>query len=250
MKLARVVFKKKEYWVKIEKDSLRVLKDVPFKRIVLSKKRISLKEVKFLTPTTPSKIILVGLNYKDHAKELGMKVPENPIIFLKPPTAALAHKSAIIYPRDVKRLDYEAELAIVIGKRAKSVSARLAHKHILGYTCFNDVTARDIQKRDGQWTRAKSFDSFAPFGPWIETHLDPTNLIITLCLNNKVMQKSSTKNFIFSPFHLVSFISRVMRLDPGDIISTGTPPGVGRMKRGDEVKVEISKIGVLSNFVA
>jgi 2-keto-4-pentenoate hydratase/2-oxohepta-3-ene-1,7-dioic acid hydratase in catechol pathway len=178
-----------------------------------------------------------------------MPIPSEPIIFLKPPTAALSHKGKIVYPPGVKRLDYEAELAFVIKKKAKNIPQKDVSKYILGYTCLNDVTARDLQKKDVQWTRAKSFDSFCPVGPWIETDLNPDNLKITCCLNRALKQRSSTSNFIFSVPYLVSFISKVMTLCPGDIISTGTPPGVGPMQKGDRVAVEIEGIGCLENIV-
>ncbi len=214
--------------------------------------KIPLSKVEFLPPTKPTKIVCVGLNYKDHAEELGMKIPEEPIIFLKPPSSALAHGRAIIYPEQSKRVDYEAELAIVIGKKCKNVSRDEAFDVILGYTIFNDVTARDLQRKDGQWTRAKSFDTFAPFGPWIVTRdeiSNPNKLEIKLWLNGVLKQSSNTKNFIFSIEELVEFISGIMTLEKGDIIATGTPPGVGEMKIGDIVEIEIEKIGRLRNHV-
>ncbi|MBN3039129.1 MAG: fumarylacetoacetate hydrolase family protein [Candidatus Omnitrophica bacterium] len=250
MKIARVFVKDQIRWAKVEGDTVILLKKAPFNKIELSSQKISRDKVLFLAPAAPSKVILVGLNYTDHARELGMKVPSEPLIFLKPNTAAIGPGDNIIYPKGVKRLDYEAELAIVIGRKTKDVSKGKAAGHIFGYTCLNDVTARDLQKKDVQWTRAKSFDSFAPLGPWIETHFDPTDKQVRLYLNGRLKQDSSTKNFIFSPGYLVSFISRIMTLFPGDIISTGTPPGVGSMKKGDKVEVEIEDIGRLLNRVA
>ncbi len=205
--------------------------------------------MRILSPVQPSKIILVGLNYRDHARELHLAIPKEPVIFLKPPTAVIANAENIIYPLGVKRLDYEAELALVIKKKARNIPAERVKKYILGYTCLNDVTARDLQKKDGQWTRAKSFDTFCPIGPWIETNLDPSNLRIKCRLNNKLKQDSSTANFIFPVEHLVSYISRIMTLLPGDVISTGTPVGVGPMQPGDRVEVEIEGIGKLFNQV-
>lgn len=205
--------------------------------------------MRILSPVQPSKIILVGLNYRDHARELHLVIPKEPVIFLKPPTAVIANAENIIYPLGVKRLDYEAELALVIKKKARNIPAERVKNYILGYTCLNDVTARDLQKKDGQWTRAKSFDTFCPIGPWIETKLDPSNLRIKCRLNNKLKQDSSTANFIFPVEHLVSYISRIMTLFPGDIISTGTPVGVGPMLPGDRVEVEIEGIGKLFNQV-
>ena len=187
----------------------------------------------------PTKIIAVGLNYIDHAKELKMPIPDEPIIFLKPPTAVISHKDKIIYPKVVKQLDYEAELAVVMKDK----------KHILGYTCANDVTARDLQRKDVQWTRSKSFDTFCPLGPRVVKNVDPNNLEIKLYLNGKLKQSSHTSNMIFRVEELVSFISKIMTLCPGDVILTGTPPGVGPMKIGDVVEVEIEGIGKLTNFV-
>ena len=187
----------------------------------------------------PTKIIAVGLNYIDHAKELKMPIPDEPIIFLKPPTAVISHKDKIIYPKGVKQLDYEAELAVVMKDK----------KHILGYTCANDVTARDLQRKDVQWTRSKSFDTFCPLGPRVVKNVDPNNLEIKLYLNGKLKQSSHTSNMIFRVEELVSFISKIMTLCPGDVILTGTPPGVGPMKIGDVVEVEIEGIGKLTNFV-
>ena len=197
----------------------------------------------------PSKIILAGLNYRDHARELKMKIPKAPVIFLKPPTTLISHKGSIIYPQGVKRLDYEAELALVIKRKARNVSVKEAKSCILGFTCLNDVTARDLQKKDGQWTRAKSFDTFCPIGPVIKTGLDTSNLAIQAYLNGKLKQNSNTGDFIFSPQYLVSFISKVMTLLPGDVVSTGTPAGVGPMKKGNQVEVRIEGVGSLINYV-
>ena len=178
-----------------------------------------------------------------------MPIPKNPIIFLKPPTTLIGNLDKIIYPKQSKRIDYEAELALVIKKTCRNIKPQEAKKYILGYTCLNDVTARDLQKIDGQWTRAKSFDSFCPIGPWIETDLDPSKLQIRCWLNNKLKQDSSTAQLIFPVEKLVSFISSIMTLYPGDVISTGTPSGVGPMQPGDRVEVEIEGIGKLTNQV-
>jgi len=189
------------------------------------------------------------LNYKNHAKELKMKIPENPILFLKPPTTLIGHNAAIHYPQGVKQVDYEGELALVIKKKAKNISQKKTEDYILGYSCLNDVTARDVQSQDIQWTRAKSYDTFCPLGPWIETSLNPSALGIKTFVNGKQKQNSCTSHFIFSIYYLISFISQVMTLIPGDVISTGTPPGVGPMKVGDVVEVEIEGIGRLRNKV-
>ncbi len=191
-------------------------------------------------PVKPTKIICVGTNYRDHAKELDMKIPEEPLIFLKPPSSLIYDSQEIIYPHGVERLDYEAELAVVIGD---------VPGHILGYTCLNDVTARDLQKKDGQWTRSKSFDTFCPVGPVIETDIDPADIKVESYLNGVLKQSSSTRNLIFGVPALLSFISGIMTLMPGDIISTGTPYGVGPMQPGDEIEVRIEGIGSLKNKV-
>lgn len=210
---------------------------------------LSFKEVKFLSPTRPTKIVAVGLNYKAHAEEMGKPLPEEPLLFMKPSTAVIANKMRIVLPQMSQRVDYEGELAVVIGRRCKNVSPEEAKDYILGYSCFNDVTARDLQQKDVQYTRAKSFDTFAPYGPWLSTKLDPTVLRITTKVNGEVKQEGTTSDMIFSPFELVSFVSKVMTLLPGDVIATGTPPGVGPLKEGDRVEVEIEGIGTLINYV-
>jgi len=209
---------------------------------------LRLDEVFLLPPCQPTKIVCVGLNYVKHAQELKMPLPEEPILFLKPPSAILDPDGHIVYPASSSQVDYEGELAVVIGKRCKKIQAEEAEKYILGYTCFNDVTARDLQRKDGQWTRAKSFDTFAPFGPWI-AKIDPSDADIETRINGKVVQKSNTSDLIFDVPKLVQFISGVMTLEPGDVIATGTPPGVGPLQRGDAVEVAIEGIGVLRNFV-
>ncbi len=206
-----------------------------------------LAEVTLLAPCLPSKVVAVGLNYRDHAKELGMAVPEEPIIFLKPPTSVIGPGEAIIAPAMSSQVDFEAELGIVIRDRASRIAPAEARGHILGYTCANDVTARDLQKRDGQWTRAKSFDTFCPVGPWIETGLDPEDLLVESYLNGERKQSSRTSQFIFGIDRLVSFISHVMTLEPGDLVITGTPAGIGPMQPGDEIEVRIEGIGSLKN---
>lgn len=197
----------------------------------------------------PEKIIAVGLNYIEHAKELNMRIPAEPVIFLKPPSAVIFNNQKIVYPKMAKQVDYEAELAVVIGKQCKNVSVKNAKKYILGYTCFNDVTARDLQKKDGQWTRAKSFDTFCPVGPHIVSGINPHNLKIELFLNGKLKQSSNTKNLIFKIPKLISFVSKIMTLEKYNIIATGTPVGVGPVKIGDRIDVKIEKIGTLTNYV-
>ena len=209
-----------------------------------------LSELEIMPPTNPSKIICVGLNYMDHARELDMTIPKKPLIFLKPPSSLLGHLGKIVYPGMAKRVEYEAELAVVVGKRCKNVLCKDASSVIMGYTCFNDVTARDLQKEDGQWTRSKSFDTFAPVGPFItDPELDISDLSIRTRVNGKVKQDSRTSNLIFSLPELIEFISSIMTLEAGDIIATGTPPGVGELSVGDEVDIEIEGIGILKNSV-
>ncbi|MBD3264516.1 MAG: DUF2437 domain-containing protein [Candidatus Omnitrophica bacterium] len=247
--LARVLYKNKDYWAAVEGESLRLLKNSPYEEIRVSDKRIKLKRHKLLPPAEPTKIICVGLNYTDHAKELKMRKPRQPIIFLKPPGSLIADGEIINYPGGCRRVDYEAELALVVKKKGKNIPAAKAGEYILGFTCLNDVTARDLQKKDGQWTRAKSFDTFCPLGPWVVRGLSPGNLKITSFLNGKLKQNSSTSLFIFNIGYLINFISSVMTILPGDVISTGTPAGVGPMKRGDSVKVSIEGIGDLCNRI-
>ena len=208
-----------------------------------------LSDVKLLAPCVPTKVVAVGLNYRDHARELGMPIPDDPILFLKPPTSVIGPGDAIVYPEMSSRVDYEAELGVVIRDRTSRIAPGEALGHILGYTCANDVTARDLQKKDGQWTRAKSFDTFCPVGPWIETELNPGDVLIESYANGVRKQSSRTSQFIFPVDYLVSFISKIMTLNPGDLIITGTPAGIGPMKPGDEVEVRIEGIGSLRNTV-
>jgi 2-keto-4-pentenoate hydratase/2-oxohepta-3-ene-1,7-dioic acid hydratase in catechol pathway len=218
-------------------------------RVVSGGQVLSLEDVELLAPCLPSKIVCVGLNYVEHARELKMQLPDEPVLFIKPPSAALATGKQIVYPPSSQQVDYEGELAVVMGKRCRNVPAEDAEKYILGYTCFNDVTARDLQRKDVQWTRAKSFDTFAPFGHWI-AKIDPANAAIQTRVNGVVKQRSNTSDLIFGVPKLVEFISQVMTLEPGDLIATGTPPGVGPLQKGDVVEVEIEGIGVLKNSVA
>jgi len=208
-----------------------------------------LEDVPLLAPAVPGKIVAVGLNYRDHAEEVGAKVPGEPLIFLKPSTAVIGPGALICYPKMASRVDYEGELGVVIGREARNVNPSQAGAYILGYVCFNDVTARDLQQRDPQWTRAKGFDTFAPLGPWIETDLDPRHLKLETFLNGELKQSSNTENLFFDCDELVGFISQIMTLMPGDVIATGTPSGIGPMSDGDRVDVVIEGIGTLTNTV-
>jgi len=209
----------------------------------------SLEDIKIINPVEPSKIVCIGLNYKDHAKEMNLKLPNEPRLFIKPSTTVIGHEDNIIYPQISNRVDYEGELAVVIGKTTKKIGIKEAKNYIFGYTNINDVTARDITINDEQWTRGKSFDTFAPIGPFIETEMNPLNQNIKLFVNNKIKQNSNTSNMIFSPYELVKYISDVMTLNPGDIIATGTPPGVSSMNKGDIVSLQIDNIGTLTNYL-
>src|SRR5437867_742693 len=202
-----------------------------------------------LPPVQPGKIIGVGLNFRDHARERGKPLPPEPLLFLKPPSAVSSHGAPILLPRGIGRVDPEAELAVVIGRNARNLTESDAGHAILGYTCFNDVTARDLQDRDVQFTRAKGFDTFAPLGPWIETEIDPSDLSIMGRVNGVTRQASRTRELIFPPVFLVAFISWIMTLHPGDLIATGTPSGVGPLTPGDTAEVIIEGIGTLSNPV-
>ena len=249
MKIVRIACRGTEEWGVIQGARVCLLAEPPYRRIRFSGRTVPLSRARLGVPTVPTKIILVGLNYRDHARELSMRVPREPVIFLKPLTALIAHRQAIVCPAAAGRVDFEAELAVVMRRRARAVPAAQAARYILGYTCLNDVTARTLQKKDGQWTRAKSFDTFCPVGPWVETDCDPRQCRVESFVNGRRRQSSSPREFIFSIGRIVAFVSSVMTLLPGDIISTGTPPGVGRLRPGDTVDVAINGVGRLSNPV-
>ena len=208
------------------------------------------EELQILPPVRPGKIVALALNYKSHAAEMNKPLPTEPLIFLKPPSAVIGHGDTILLPPMSKRVDYEGEIGVVIGKRARGVSPKEALEYVMGYTCFNDVTARDLQSKDGLFARAKGFDTFAVIGPWIETRLDPSSLNICTRLNNQVVQAGNTSDLIFDIPTVVSFVSHIMTLEPEDVIAMGTPPGVGPLSPGDTVEVEIEGIGKLTNPVA
>lgn len=208
-----------------------------------------LSEVKLLAPSEPSKIVCVGRNYVEHARELGNEVPKVPLLFLKPPSSIISNGDTILLPQQSSQVEHEGELVVVIGKRGRHITAENARKHILGYTIGNDVTARDLQKSDNQWTRAKGFDTFCVFGPWIDTEFDPADAILSCRVNGQMRQMASTRDIVFNVPTLIAYISSVMTLEPGDLIFTGTPAGVGELKPGDEVVVEIEGLGTLRNPV-
>jgi 2-keto-4-pentenoate hydratase/2-oxohepta-3-ene-1,7-dioic acid hydratase in catechol pathway len=211
-----------------------------------------LEEVKLLAPVAPGKIVALGRNYAEHAKEHGSEVPKEPLLFLKAPSAVIGPDEPIVLTPLSQQVEHESELVLVIGKQARNVPEEKAWEYVLGVTCGNDVTARDLQSRDGQWARAKSFDTFCPLGPWIVTHLKPEDvgdLGITCRVNGAMRQMASTREMLFPPARLIAHITAAMTLLPGDMIMTGTPAGVGPLKAGDVVEVEVEGIGVLRNPV-
>jgi 2-keto-4-pentenoate hydratase/2-oxohepta-3-ene-1,7-dioic acid hydratase in catechol pathway len=250
MKIFRFKHKNRTFYGVQKEEKLYPLKGSVFKNFEVEKKGISLSEVSLLPPVKPSKIVAVGLNYKNHAMERGKSTPEEPLIFLKPSSAVIGPHDIIVYPKMARRVDYEGELALIIKKKAHFIRDDEDVKaHLLGYTCFNDITARDLQEKDGQFTRSKSFDTFAAIGPCIATEVDPSQLRIKTFLNGKLKQSANIKNLIFPVPFLVKFISEIMTLYPGDIIATGTPAGVGPMFPGDRVDIQVEEIGTLSNTV-
>ncbi|MCL6638276.1 MAG: fumarylacetoacetate hydrolase family protein [Firmicutes bacterium] len=250
MKIGRFRRQKETFYGLVEGDRVYAIAD-PFQSPEpISGSRFDLAELALLAPCRPGKAVCVGLNYRDHAFELGMPLPEEPVLFLKPSTAVIGPGEPIVCPPVSRQVDYEAELAVVIKKTAKNVREEEALDYVLGYTCANDVTARDLQKKDGQWTRAKSFDTFLPLGPYIVSEIDPGSQEVSLYLNGVLRQHSTTNQLIFSVPRLISFISSVMTLLPGDVILTGTPAGVGPVRPGDTVEVVVSGVGRLVNRVA
>ncbi|MDD5190519.1 MAG: fumarylacetoacetate hydrolase family protein [Dehalococcoidales bacterium] len=249
MKIIRFAFGKTIKWGILSGKTVYGIKGTPFRGIQHTDEMYRLEDVKLLAPSVPSKIVCLGLNYKAHAEEANFTVPKTPLIFLKPPSSVIGPEDNIVYPLMTKRVDFEGELGIVIKKTARDISEDEALDYVLGYTCFNDVSARDIQSADVQWTRAKGFDTFGAFGPWIETELDPQNTPVQTYLNGVKKQDGNTNQMIFSVKTCLSFISQVMTLLPGDVIATGTPSGIGPMQPGDVVEIKIPPIGVLRNQV-
>ena len=251
MRLVRFLTGDEVRYGRLEGDRVRELLRPYFENIVPMETTYALAEVRLVAPSRPSKMLCIGLNYRDHAAELKLSLPDEPVLFVKPPTALAGPGDPILRPKGVGRVDHEAELAIVIRRRCRAVPIEKAGAAVLGYTCFNDVTARDLQAKDGQWTRAKGFDTFGVLGPWIETAPgDPNRLAVACRLNGKVKQKSNTDQLAFNCQYLVSWASRIMTLEAGDVIATGTPSGVGPIEVGDTVEVEIEGIGTLTNPVA
>jgi len=208
-----------------------------------------LGEVKLLAPVQPSKILCIGRNYAEHAREQKAEVPKVPLLFLKPPSAILNPGEPIVLPRQSQQVEHEAELVVVIGRRGRNITSDESHDYVFGYTVGNDVTARDLQQTDGQWSRAKGFDTFCPFGPWIDTEFDPSDAIITCKVSGQPRQMASSRDMIFNVNELIAYLSSIMTLEPGDIIFTGTPSGIGALQPGDIVEVEIEGLGKLINPV-
>jgi 2-keto-4-pentenoate hydratase/2-oxohepta-3-ene-1,7-dioic acid hydratase in catechol pathway len=249
MRIARVSYGGGISFGVVEGDEVAEIDGPPVGEVRFTGKRAPLADCRLLAPIIPSKIVAIGLNYRDHAEEMGQTLPEEPLMFLKPGTTVVGPGDAIRKPAECQRLDFEGELAVVVGGLVRNADRAAAVEAILGYTVGNDVTARDLQIKDGQWTRGKGFDTFCPLGPWIDTDIDPGELDLEVRLNGEPKQRSNTRNLIFDPPGLVSYVSRVMTLLPGDLIMTGTPAGVGPMEPGDTVEVELSGIGVLSNTI-
>lgn len=244
----RFVTKGKVCYGAVNGEKIQAIEGDIFGNWQVSKEEYLLSEVKLLPPVVPSKIIGVGLNYYSTIKLLNATVPEEPVIFLKPPSTVIGDGENIIYPSDVKELGYEVELAVVIKDKIKNVSIEDALKHVFGYTIANDLTAKD-KMTGGPWTKAKSYDTFLPLGPWIVTDLNPEDIKLEMYLNGERTQSGSTSDMVFNVAYLISYISKIMTLNPGDVIITGTPPGAGLLKPGDCIEARIEGIGKLKNYV-
>ena len=230
-------------------DQIGPVEGSPFVEFRRSELDATLSSVKLLPPVLPGKIICIGRNYAAHAREHDAEVPEVPLLFLKPPSSVIGPGEAILLPPQSQQVEHEGELVAVIGKRGRWIQPEDANEYILGYTIGNDVTARDLQRRDGQWTRSKGFDTFCPIGPWIETEFDPSDAMITCHVNDEMRQMASTRDMVFRVRQLIAYASSVMTLEPGDLLFSGTPAGVGPLKEGDEVRVSIEGLGELRNPV-
>jgi 2-keto-4-pentenoate hydratase/2-oxohepta-3-ene-1,7-dioic acid hydratase in catechol pathway len=237
-------------YARLEADRFLLLRGAPWRDPIPTGREVAASSARLLAPVSPTKIVCVGRNYRAHAAELGNDVPPEPLLFFKPPSAVIGPNEPILLPPQSSRVDHEAELGVVIGARCRGVPEGDALKYVLGYTCVNDVTARDLQKKDGQWARAKGFDTFCPAGPLLVTDLDPTSLGVRCRVSGAVRQDGNTRHMMFSVASLVAYISSIMTLEPGDLIATGTPHGVGPLAPGDQVEVDIDGIGVLQNPVA
>ncbi|MEE0775937.1 MAG: fumarylacetoacetate hydrolase family protein [Bacillota bacterium] len=250
MKLVRFVHNQKCRYGMMENGVVYPLAGGLLDKPIRQGLRYALRDVRLLCPVEPTKASCSGLNYRDHAAEMQVNPPKEPVFFMKPSSSVVGSGDSILYPKElVTQMDFEGELAVVMGKTARYVPEEKAAEMILGYTIANDVTARNLQNKSGQWTISKSFDTFLPVGPWVETKIDPRNLAIETSINGEIRQKSSTSEMIFSIPHIVSYLSKVMTLNPGDLILTGTPAGVGPMHVGDVVRTSIEGLGYLENTV-
>ncbi len=251
MRLCRLEVGGAPHWGVIEGELVTPLAGAPWEGVRKIGGAMPFATARLLPPCEPSKIVAVGLNYRAHAAEMGKELPEEPLLFLKAPSSLLPPGGAVVLPRQSSRVEHEGELALVIGKVATAVNASRALEHVAGYTCLDDVTARDIQRREKVYARAKGFDTFCPVGPWLETEVgDPQALALELRVNGSLRQKGSTADMIFPVAEVIAFISHIMTLVPGDLVTTGTPPGVGPLVSGDNVEVEIAGIGTLRHSVA
>lgn len=236
-------------WGLLEDGMVRPLAHAPYFGVQVSGEARPLDQLQLVAPATPSKLVCVGRNYAEHAAELGNEVPPEPLIFLKPPSSVIGPDEPVVYPAISERVDHEGELAVMIGRRARNVSEEDAATVIYGYTVANDVTARDLQRKDGQWTRGKGFDTFAPVGPWVDTDFDPANRAVRCLVNGELRQDGNTALLIYSIARVIAFVTRFMTLEPGDLLLTGTPAGVGPVQPGDVMTVEVEALGTLSNPV-
>ncbi len=249
MKILRAKKESQTFYAVMDGSTVKVIKGLPYDDISYTGKEYSIGSIEILAPCEPSKVVAVGLNYVAHAGEMKEKMNETPIIFLKASSSVLPNGGEIVYPKTTQRVDYEAELGAVISKKCKNVTPEQAKDYVFGYTALNDVTARDLQKVDGQWTRAKSFDTFCPFGPYIDTDFDPAGRRVQSILNGEIKQDGNTDDMRFDTFELISFISQCMTLHPGDVIATGTPSGIGPMQKGDSVEIRIEGLDPLINKI-
>lgn len=251
MRLCRLEVGGRPHWGKIEGELVTLLTGQPWEGLHLQGGSVPLAGARLLPPCAPGKIVCVGLNYRAHAAEMGKALPDEPLLFLKAPSSLLPPGGVVELPAQSAEVHYEGELALVVGSPCRHAKPDSALDHILGYTCLDDVTARDIQRREKVYARAKGFDTFCPVGPWLETEIaDPQALDLELRVNGQLRQQGSTADMIFSVAEVVAFISRIMTLHPGDLVTTGTPPGVGALQAGDQVEIIIGGIGTLSHGVA
>jgi 2-keto-4-pentenoate hydratase/2-oxohepta-3-ene-1,7-dioic acid hydratase in catechol pathway len=251
MRLARFATNNHIEYGIVDGELVRPVRGDIFKKPVPDGRPISIEEIKFLVPAVPTKVIALGMNYRSHAEELKLQIPDEPLFFYKPLSALIGMGDSIQYPPQSNRVDYEAEMAFVIGRQAKNVPISEALDYVFGYTCFNDITARDIQFRKNaiEFVKSKGFDTFGSVGPWIETDVEPSDLNIECLVNGEIKQKGNTNDLIFGVAEIINFVSKIMTLYPGDIIATGTPSGIGPLSVGDTVVVNVEKIGTLENTV-